>query len=276
MLISSKILFPPSLQFERSLGPGWWLEYWANSQVAVGVMLSGIRGAAKESVQCCAASEISLMWRWPCSGLQDRTPQVGLCTLPVLSKWLRLCLLSPGEAFWEFSAVRGRGKKALLCLPQFVFTWRMRFVPIKPQVFLNSLHSGNTCEQTDKMGFPLGSGDSPPPVHFEVYKWCSSVCPVCFVLCRWWFHLNWCWCLCLGTSFCSGVSWSGWRGTEGDCRPSCAELGLLESAFSAAWELLGCVNVALASCLETEGAARDSSWQWVPAAGSVDSSWMGC
>lgn len=186
------------------------------------------------------------------------------------------CLLSPGEAFWEFSAVRGRGKKALLCLPQFIFSWRMRFVPIKPQVFLNSLHSGDTCEQTDKMRFPLCSGDSPPPVHFEVYKWCSSVCPVCFVLCRWWLHLNWCWCLCLGTSFCSGVSLSGWRGTEGDCRPSCAELGLLESAFSAAWELLGCVNVALASCLETEGAARDSSWQWVPAAGSVDSSWMGC
>lgn len=49
------------------------------------------------------------------------------------------------------------------------------------------------------------------------------------------------------------------EGQKGDCGPSCAELWLFEGAFGAAWKLLGCVHVALASCLETEGAGRDGS-----------------
>lgn len=269
-LSPKRFFFSPSLQFERSLGPGWWLKYWANSHVAVGAVLSGIRGTTRESVQCCAASEISLMWRWPCSGLQDRTPQMGVCVSPVLSMWLRLCLLSPGEAFWEFSAVRGRRKKALVCLPQFTFTWRMKFDSIKLQVFLNSLHSGHTCEQTDKMRFPLCSGDFPPPVHFEVCEKCSTVCSMCFVPCRWWFPLNWSWYLCLGTSFCSGatreVSLSQWEGQKGDCSPCCADLWLFESAvhsvlYGSSWDVGTWPWPPAWSLKEQEGMAADGGFQ---------------
>ena len=36
--------------------------------------------------------------------------------------------------------------------------------------------------------------------------------------------------------------------------------------------LMGYVNMALSSCLGTEGAGRETSHWWVPAAGSVESS----